>query len=94
MTRKLRRLSRALLILNVAISCAALEPALAGTSEDVTVYGSPYTIHRQKSGYYLNQKTPLVRITVQKDVSYADLDLSKRVRCRYDEGEDQEGSGR
>lgn len=49
----------------------------APSDETVTVHNAPYTIHRQEISRQMARQLALSKVSVDKQVSYSDLDLSR-----------------
>jgi UrcA family protein len=76
MTKKLRRYWGIMLVLGPGTVCAGPTFARA-PSEEMTVYESPFTIRQEPVTHGWGRQMAETRISVEKTVSYADLDLSK-----------------
>ncbi|HJT42080.1 MAG TPA: UrcA family protein [Rhizomicrobium sp.] len=78
MTKTLRGFCGMLLVLNLGTIGAGSASVLAAAESDekVTVT-SPYTIRQQVLTRSLSRQMQIGRISVEQDVSYADLNLSK-----------------
>jgi UrcA family protein len=76
MTKKFRRLCGMLLVLNGGIFCAGAAWAASRETEEVTV-DSPYTVRQKTLTRSLTGEMLTAQVSVESNVSYADLDLSK-----------------
>src|SRR5215471_7324295 len=85
MTNKLCRYWVMALVLGPGIVCAGPVSARRA-SEEMTVYESPFIVRQEQVSRGWLTSLPETRISVSRDVSYADLDLSKATDVTAMEG--------
>ena len=76
MTRSVRGLYRIILILGAGTSCAGSALAADKATEEVAV-AAPFTIREENLPGTFPGRMPMQRVTVETNVSFSDLDLSK-----------------